>query len=37
MRVQDKIRSRRIATRGEEVLPIPHHSGYAQVAQVAKV
>jgi NADH-quinone oxidoreductase subunit B len=30
MRIQDKIKSKRITRGGdEEVLPVPHHSGYA--------
>ena len=32
MRIQDKIRSRKIAKGTDEVLPVPHHSGYAALA-----
>ena len=31
MRIQDKIKSRKTVTKGEAVLPVPHHSGYAAI------
>ena len=37
MRIQDKIRARKIARRAAEVLPIPHHSGYARVPETTTV
>ncbi len=31
MRIQDKIKAHKIGRGAEEVLPVPHHSGYAEV------
>ena len=30
MRIQDKIKAHKITKGAEEVLPVPHHSGYVQ-------
>lgn len=37
MRIQDKIKARKIAKGAAEVLPVPHHSGYAHVADALNV
>src|SRR5579862_5362900 len=37
MRIQDKIRSKRITKGTPSVLPVPHHSGYAAVSDLVEV
>jgi NADH-quinone oxidoreductase subunit B len=34
MRIQDKIKARRIAKDAQEVLPVPHHSGMADIPEL---
>ncbi|MFG0333326.1 MAG: NADH-quinone oxidoreductase subunit B, partial [Maioricimonas sp. JB049] len=34
MRVQDKIKAKKITRGAPEVLPVPHHSGYVQDPQL---
>ena len=34
MRIQDKIKARRLTKGGEELLPVPHHTGYVQEPEV---
>ena len=36
MRIQDKIKAKRLARGTSDVLPVPHHSGYAAVPQLVE-
>jgi NADH-quinone oxidoreductase subunit B len=37
MRIQDKIKAKRLARGTSDVLPVPHHSGYASVPELVEV
>ncbi|MEX0725837.1 MAG: NADH-quinone oxidoreductase subunit B family protein [Planctomycetaceae bacterium] len=37
MRIQDKINSRRIGRGAQQVVPVPHHTGYVQIPQFKPV
>jgi len=37
MRIQDKIKAKRIARGTTDVLPVPHHSGCATIPEVVNV
>jgi len=37
MRIQDKIKAKRLARGTNDVLPVPHHSGYAAVPELVEV
>jgi hypothetical protein len=37
MRIQDKIKAKRLARGASDLLPVPHHSGYAAIPELAEV
>ena len=37
MRIQDKIKAKRLARGASDDLPVPHHSGYAAIPELLEV